>query len=99
LSSSFFSQTQRRRWQQLGVVAFFAAKHVGKQFLKMNRREGAYLQAFALPSHFWLPILPSSFCPFILNACFWLPLLPSPFKLSQDLTMEWSIFLQICYNC
>ncbi len=37
----------------------------------MQRREGAFLQALALPSHFWLPLLASHFCPFVSNAFFW----------------------------
>ncbi len=32
---------------------------------KMERKEGAYLQAFALPFHFWLLLLTSCFYPFI----------------------------------
>ncbi len=31
----------------------------------MLRRKGAYLQAFALPSHFWFLFLPSCFCLFV----------------------------------
>ncbi len=34
----------------------------------MQRKEGAYLQALTLPCHFWLPLLPSCFCPFISSA-------------------------------
>jgi hypothetical protein len=33
---------------------------------KIKRREGAYLQAFVLPSHFWLPLLPFYFKHFLL---------------------------------
>jgi hypothetical protein len=36
-----------------------------KEKKKMQRREGVYLQALALPSHFWLPLLASCFCPFV----------------------------------
>jgi flagellar biosynthesis component FlhA len=35
---------------------------------KMQRREKTFLQTPALPSHFWLPLLPSRFCPFVSNA-------------------------------
>jgi len=31
----------------------------------MQRREGAYLQAFVLPFHFWLPLLASCFYTFV----------------------------------
>jgi len=31
----------------------------------MQRREGAFFQALVLPSHFWLPLLASYFCPFV----------------------------------
>jgi hypothetical protein len=48
LSSS--SQTQRRQNTKK------------KPTKKTNKREGAYLQAPALPFHFWLPLLPSRFC-------------------------------------
>ncbi len=34
----------------------------------MQRMEGVYLQALTLPSHFWLPLLASLFCPFISSA-------------------------------
>ncbi len=34
----------------------------------MQRREGAYLQALTLPSHFWLSLVASYFCPFVSNA-------------------------------
>jgi hypothetical protein len=34
----------------------------------MQRKGGAYLQAFTLPSHFWLPLLASYFCPFVSSA-------------------------------
>ncbi len=30
---------------------------------KTKRREGTCFQASTLPSHFWLPLLPSCFCP------------------------------------
>jgi hypothetical protein len=30
---------------------------------------------------------------------FWLLVLSFRFKLSWALAMEWSIFLQVCYNC
>jgi hypothetical protein len=36
-----------------------------KEEKKMQRREGAYLQALTLPFHFWLPLLGSCFYPFI----------------------------------
>ncbi len=29
----------------------------------MQRKEGAFFQTLALPFHFWLPLLPSHFCP------------------------------------
>jgi hypothetical protein len=36
-----------------------------------KRREGDFLQAPVLPSHFWLLLLPSHFCPFVSNTFFW----------------------------
>jgi flagellar biosynthesis protein FlhB len=35
---------------------------------KMQRKEGAYLQALALPSHFWVSLLASCFCLFVSSA-------------------------------
>jgi len=37
----------------------------------MQRKERTYLQGLALPSHFWLPLLPSYFCPFVSSAFSW----------------------------
>ncbi len=37
---------------------------------KIQRREGAYFQAFTLPSHFWLLLLASCFCHFISSTFF-----------------------------
>jgi hypothetical protein len=37
---------------------------------KNKRREGAYLQAFALPLHFWLLLLPFCFKRFLLTSLF-----------------------------
>jgi len=37
----------------------------------MQRREGAYLKTLALPSHFWLLLLPSCFCPCVSSAFYW----------------------------
>jgi hypothetical protein len=37
----------------------------------MQRREGAYFQALALPSHFWFLLLPSRFCTFVSSAFSW----------------------------
>jgi hypothetical protein len=38
---------------------------------KYAEKEGAYLQAPVLPSHFWLLILPSCFCPFVSSTFSW----------------------------
>jgi hypothetical protein len=38
---------------------------------KMQIREEAYFQGLPLPSHFWLPLLPSSFCHFVSSAFSW----------------------------
>jgi hypothetical protein len=46
LSLSYSFQTQKK------------TKHTRKQQKKTKRREGAYLQALALPFHFWLSLLP-----------------------------------------
>ncbi len=46
------------------LASFFAQ---AKEKKKVQRREGAFLQALAMPSHFWLPLCPltfgSRFCP------------------------------------
>jgi hypothetical protein len=55
LSSSFSFQTQRRQSTQENKKE------------KTKRKEGAYLQAPVLPSHFWFLLLPSHFYPFVLN--------------------------------
>jgi hypothetical protein len=38
-----------------------------KKEKKMHRNEGAFLQASTMPFHFWLPLLPSPFCPSVSN--------------------------------
>jgi len=38
---------------------------------EMQRREGIFLQAPVLPFHFWVPLLPSHFCPSVSNAFPW----------------------------
>ncbi len=54
------------------VVFFFffsntkKTKHTKKQQKKTKRREGVYFQAPALPSHFWLLLLPFCFKHFLL---------------------------------
>jgi len=59
----------------LSLSIFFSSrrkekKHKEKKTIekkKNQRREGAYLQAPILPSHVWLLLLPSYFCPFVSN--------------------------------
>ncbi len=60
------------------LLAFFSSqaeenkktqrKKIHRKEKKMQRREGAYFQAFALPFHFWLLFLPSYFCIFVSSA-------------------------------
>jgi hypothetical protein len=69
-SSSSLQHHHRRRRQHIAIVFFFSniekKKHIRKQQQKTKRREGAYLQALTLPSHFWLLFLPFRFKHFLL---------------------------------
>jgi hypothetical protein len=70
-SSSFFSQTQRRRqWQQVAITFFITHKKTTKKNQEKGK-EGAYLQALALPYHFWFLFLPSHFCTSVSSAFSW----------------------------
>jgi hypothetical protein len=72
LSSSSLQHHHKRKRQHITVVFFFSnikkTNTHNKTTKKTKRREGAYLQTPALPSHFWLLLLPSRFCTFISNA-------------------------------
>ncbi len=66
LPLSFSSlQDHHRRKHHIVIIFFFSnikkTKHTRKQQKKTKKREGVYLQAFALPFHFWLMLLPSCF--------------------------------------
>jgi hypothetical protein len=47
---------------------FYSTKKKKKK--RLQRKDGAFLQAPNLPSHFWFPLLPSHFCSFVSNALF-----------------------------
>jgi len=53
------------------LLLFKQRKEKNTKKKKCRERERAYLQAPALPSHFWLLLLPSFFCPFVSNTFYW----------------------------
>jgi hypothetical protein len=65
LSSYSLQHHHKRRRRHIVVIFFFSntkkTKHTRKQQKEPKKREGVYLQAPTLPSHFWLPFLPSTF--------------------------------------
>jgi len=67
---SSLQQRHKRKQRHIAIVFFFSnikkTKHIRKQQKKTKRKEGAYLQAPSLPSHFWLPLLPFYFKCFLL---------------------------------
>jgi hypothetical protein len=75
--SHFYPATSALLFQRLSLGIFFFSsrrkrnktkkkKTIKKK--KMQRKEGVFLQAPTLPSHFWVLLLPSHFYPFVLNA-------------------------------
>jgi hypothetical protein len=73
--SRFYPPTFALLFQTLSLGIFFFSsrkkeKKKKKKIIdkkKMQRGEGAFLQAIAMPSHFWLAFLPFHFCPYVSN--------------------------------
>jgi hypothetical protein len=74
--SRFYPPTFALPFQIFSLGIFFFSnkkkKHTHTQRRKnMQIKEGAYLQAPILPSHFWLPLLPFRFCTFVSSVFSW----------------------------
>ncbi len=65
----FFSTTSPQKKTMAHYCRLLLVKHkIDKTHKKTTkRREGSYLEALALPAHFWLPLLPFYFKHFLLT--------------------------------
>jgi hypothetical protein len=74
-SSRFYPPTFALLFQTFSLTSSFSQVEEKKRKTiekkKMQRRDGVFFQALTLPSHFWLPLLPSHFCLSVSNVFFW----------------------------